>query len=58
MELLSTLKWQNSLEGSLDIILTKFIEYIPNILGAIFLLLAGYFISKIIAGFFKKFSEL
>ena len=54
MESLSTLKWQNSLEGSLDIILTKFIEYIPNILGAILLLLAGYFISKIIAGFFKK----
>ena len=46
--------WQNSLEASLTAVWTRFIEYIPNIFGTVLLLLVGYLVSKLVAGFSKR----
>jgi len=42
--------WQSSLENSAEILWTKLVGYIPNIFGTLLLLVAGYFISKLVAG--------
>ena len=40
---------QKSMENSIQILWEKLVEYIPNIFGTIILLVAGYFISKLVA---------
>ena len=40
---------QESMENSIQILWEKLAEYIPNIFGTIILLVAGYFISKLVA---------
>ncbi|MCZ0932361.1 MAG: mechanosensitive ion channel [Oligoflexia bacterium] len=49
MDSLNPKAWQKSLESSTQILWEKLVEYIPNVLGTLILLVAGYFISKLLA---------
>ena len=49
MNSLNPKTWQESLENSTQVLWEKLMEYIPNIFGTIILLVAGYFISKLLA---------
>ena len=46
--------WQSSLKASAEALWTKLAEYVPNIFGTIILLVVGYIVSKMVAGFFQK----
>ena len=49
MDTLTPKAVQKSLENSTQILWEKLVEYIPNVFGTIILLVAGYFISKLVA---------
>lgn len=54
MELLSIDAWREIFVSSLTTLWTKVASFAPNLIGAIIILIAGYFVSKILARVFQS----
>ncbi|MCY4320973.1 MAG: mechanosensitive ion channel [Bdellovibrionaceae bacterium] len=46
--------WEDNLRNPFENIWATFVEYTPNLLGTVLLLLVGYLVSKLFAGFFIR----